>query len=46
MFPENAIMLGFVRELADEWQRQEEEMRRQDAAERRWTQEDEYFNKH
>jgi hypothetical protein len=43
MYEENAIMLGFVRQLADYWE--EEEKRLQEDKERRWTQEDEYFNK-
>jgi hypothetical protein len=44
MAPENAIMLGFVRWLQE--QCDEEERKLEEQRERRWTQEDEYFNKH
>jgi hypothetical protein len=39
----NAIMLGFVRQLAEYWE--EEEKKLEEMRERQWTQEDEYFYK-
>ena len=39
---EQTIVYGFLKQLAEDWEEADEEMR----AERRWTQEDEYFNKH
>jgi hypothetical protein len=42
MCEENAIMLGFLRQLADYW---EEEEQRLQEDKKRWTQEEEYRNK-